>query len=161
VPDHQGENDMNRTSVLAMAAVAAGVTLVAAQSDPIAERKALMKNNAQNVGNLNRMVQGQDAFDAAKVAAAFDAWSANSQKIPTLFPAPPPAGAETRALPKIWEDKSGFEARAAALGKAAADNKGKAGTLDELKTALPNVQAACAGCHDNYRRPAPAGDKKK
>lgn len=151
---------MIRTFV-SLGAVAIAVTAVMAQSDPIAQRKALMKSNAQNAGVVSRMVRGEDPFDAAKVNAAFTAWGENAQKIPTLFPSPPPPGAETRALPKIWENKADFEAKAAALGKAVADNKDKAKTLDELKVAFPNISKACGNCHDNYRRPAPPAQGKK
>ena len=61
---------MTRT-VLAMAAVAVGVTVALAQSDPVAQRKALMKSNGQNAAPVNRMVRGEEPFDAAKVNAAF------------------------------------------------------------------------------------------
>jgi cytochrome c556 len=144
-------------TVLAMAAVAIGVSAVVAQTaDPISARKALMKSNGQNLGALNRMVRGEDPFDAAKVAAAFTTWGENAPKIAGLFPPTSNVGGEaTRALPKIWDNKADFEAKAAALAKAVADNKDKAKTLDELKVAFPNVGGACNACHDAYRRPAP------
>ncbi len=142
-------------TVLAMVAVAVGVTVAIAQSDPVAQRKALMKSNGQNAGAVNRMVRGEDPFDAAKVNAAFAQWTETAQKIPGLFPAPPKPGEETRALPKIWETKSDFEAKIAAFAKAVADNKDKAKTLDELKVAMPLVSKTCGDCHEPYRRPAP------
>jgi len=151
---------MIRTFV-ALGAVAIAVTAVMAQSDPIAQRKALMKSNGQSSGALNRMVRGEDPFDAAKAAAAYATLAENAPKVAGLFASPPPAGAETRALPKIWETKADFEAKAAAFVKAAADNKDKAKTLDELKASYPNVSKVCNDCHEPYRRPAPpAGGKK-
>ena len=57
------------------------------------------------------------------------------QKIPTLFAKPPKPGEDTRALPKIWEAKSDFEAKTADFGKVTAENKDKAKTVDELKVA--------------------------
>jgi cytochrome c556 len=143
-------------TVLAMAAVAAGVTVVVAQSDPLSQRKSLMKGNGQNLGAINRMVRGEDPFDAGKVNAAFVQWTETAQKIPALFPEPPKAGEESRALPKIWENKSDFEAKIANFGKVVADNKDKVKTLDELKVAAPLVSKACGDCHEPYRRPAPA-----
>ena len=148
-------------SVLAMAAIAVGATVVMAQSDPIAQRKSLMKSNGQHSGALNRMVRGEDPFDAAKVNAAFAAWADNASKIPALFASPPPAGAETRALPKIWEQKNVFDAKVGEFGKAVADNKDKAKTLDELKVSYPLVTKVCNDCHEDNRRPAPAGGKKQ
>jgi cytochrome c556 len=155
------EASMIRT-VLAIVAVGIGVSAVVAQSDPIAARKALMKSNGQHSGALNRMVRGEDPFDAGKVTAAFTNWADAAQKLPPLFASPPPPGADTRALPKIWETKPDFDARLAAFGKAVADNKDKAKTLDELKVAYPLVSKNCNDCHEMYRRPAPpaAGQKK-
>jgi len=142
-------------NVLAMTAVAVGVTAVMAQSDLVSQRKALMKGNGQHAGAISRMVRGEDPFDAAKVTAAFAQWTETAQKLPGLFPEPPKPGEETRALPKIWENKSDFEAKIAAIGKAVADNKDKAKTLDELKVAMPLVSKTCGDCHEPYRRPPP------
>jgi cytochrome c556 len=140
-------------TVLTMAAVALGISVVMAQSDPVSQRKALMKGNAQNAGVVNRMVRGEEPFDAAKVNAAFAQWTETAQKLPALFPEPPKPGEETRALPKIWETKSDFDAKIADFAKAVADNKDKAKTLDELKVAFPQVSKACGDCHEPYRRP--------
>jgi cytochrome c556 len=145
--------------LLAMAAVAVGVTIAIAQSDPVAQRKELMKSNGQNAGLLSRMVRGEEPFDAGKVIAAFAQWTETAQKLPGLFPEPPKPGEETRALPKIWETKSDFEAKIAAFAKAVADNKDKAKTLDELKVGMPLVSKACGDCHELYRRPAPPGQR--
>ena len=141
-------------TVLAMTAVAIGVTAVMAQSDPLSQRKALMKRNAQNLVAVIKMTRGEDPFDAAKVNAAFAAWADAAQKAPSLFPEPPKPGEESRALPKIWENKADFEAKFANFGKAVADNKDKAKTLDELKVAAPVVSKACGDCHEPYRKPA-------
>jgi cytochrome c556 len=146
-------------SIIAATAVLGGITVLLAQSDPITERQALMKSNAKNAKGVNMMVKGEAPFDAAQAKAAFNTWHENAKKIPTLFTAPPPADAKTRALPKIWQNKADFEAKAAALAKAASE--GKHSTLDELKVSFPNVQQACANCHDNFRQPAPPAEGKK
>jgi cytochrome c556 len=148
-------------SLLAMIAIAVGATVVMAQSDPITQRKSLMKSNGQHASALNRMVRGEEPFDAAKVDAAFAAWADNATKIPTLFASPPPAGAETRALPKIWEQKNAFDAKTGEFGKAVADNKDKAKTLDELKVAFPRVNNVCNECHEDNRRPSAARGQKQ
>jgi cytochrome c556 len=143
---------MTRTLLVTMA-VMFGVTAVMAQSDPLSQRKALMKGNIENALALNKMVRGENPFDAAKVNAAFAQWEETAQKIPNLFPEPPKPGQETRALPKIWENKADFDAKIAAFAKAVADNKDKAKTLDELKVAFPSVNTACNNCHEPYRKP--------
>ena len=139
-------------TMLAVAA-AAVVTVAVAQSDPVSQRKALMKGNLEGARNVSRMVRGEDPFDVTKVNAAFAQWAETAQKLPALFPEPPKPGQETRALPKIWETKADFEAKNAAFGKAVADNKDKVKTLDELKAAFPGVSKACDDCHEPYRRP--------
>ena len=146
-------------SVIAATVVLGGMTALLAQSDPITERQALMKSNAKNAKNVTQMVKGDQPFDAAQAKAAFNTWHENAKRIPTLFPSPPPADAKTRALPKIWQNKADFEAKAAALAKAASE--GKTDTLDELKASFPTVQQACANCHDNFRQPAPPAEGKK
>jgi cytochrome c556 len=148
------EHQMIR-NMLAMAAVAFGVTAVMAQSDPLSQRKALMKGNGQQLGTLNKMARGEEPFDGAKVNAAFAQWSETAQKLPSLFPEPPKPGEDTRALPKIWETKSDFEAKIADFSKVIADNKEKAKTVDELKVAVPLIGKACGNCHEPYRKPAP------
>jgi cytochrome c556 len=129
------------------------VTFAIAQSNPVEERKTLMKANGKNAGTLGRMVRGEEPFDAAKVNAAFAQFTETAQKLPALFPEPPKPGEETRALPKIWETKSDFEAKIAAFKKAVDDNKDKAKTLDELKVVMPQVSKTCGDCHEPYRRP--------
>lgn len=144
---------MMMRTVLGLAAAAAVVTFAMAQSNPVAERKALMKANGQNAGVLGRMVRGEEPFDVAKVNAAFVQFTETAQKLPALFPEPPKSGEETRALPKIWETKSDFEAKIADFKKAVDDNKDKAKTLDELKVVMPQISKTCGDCHEPYRRP--------
>src|SRR5260370_41257508 len=86
--EHQMTRDM-----LAMVAVAFGVTAVMAQSDPLSQRKALMKGNGEQLGSLNKMARGEEPFDGAKVSSAFAQWSETAQKAPSLFPQPPQPGA--------------------------------------------------------------------
>jgi cytochrome c556 len=155
-PEREGENHMIR-SVLAATALIGGVTVLLAQSDPIAERKQLMKSNASQSKNVSQMVKGEAPFDAAKADAAFRTWGENAQKLPALFASPPPPGADTRALPKIWQNKADFDAKHDAFVKAVAAGKGKTKSVDELKAALPAVSKACGDCHEPYR----AAAKKK
>jgi cytochrome c556 len=144
-------------SVLAATVLLGGITILWAQSDPIAQRRELMKSNASQTKNISQMVKGEAPFDAAKAAAAFTTWGENAQKLPGLFASPPPAGADTRALPKIWQSKADFDAKHDAFAKAAATGKGKTKSLDELKAAFPAVTKACGDCHEPYR----AAAKKK
>jgi cytochrome c556 len=142
-------------NTVAITAVAIGVTSAMAQSDAISKRKELMKGNGQHLGTVNKMARGEEPFDQAKVDAAFAQWTETAQKLPSLFPEPPKPGEDTRALPKIWENKSDFDAKIAAFAAVVAENKGKVKTVDELKVAAPLVGKACGNCHEPYRKPAP------
>jgi cytochrome c556 len=141
--------------LLAMAVVAWAVTAVMAQSDPLSQRKALMKGNGEQLGALNKMAKGEQPFDGAKVDAAFAKFGEVAQKAPSLFPEPPKASEDTRALPKIWETKSDFEAKFADFHKVVGDNKDKVKSVDELKVAVSAIGKACGNCHEPYRKPAP------
>jgi len=127
---------------------------VMAQSDPIAARMALMKGNNDNARNVVQMMRGQKPFDAAAVETAFTQWAETAQKLPGLFPDNSKTGGKTRATPKIWENKKDFDDKAAAFGKAVAENRAKAvASLDGLKAAIAVVGKACDNCHEDYRAP--------
>ena len=56
---------MMKRIVLAAALVALGVTAVVAQSDPIAARKAMMKENGNQPRISREMIEGKQPFDLA------------------------------------------------------------------------------------------------
>jgi cytochrome c556 len=145
---------MQRTSAAVLTAiiVASATGAVIAQTDPIATRQLLMKENNNNAIAIVRMMRGLAPFDAAKIDAAFAQWADTAQKLPGLFPDTSKTGQKTRAASKIWVTKADFDARAAALGKAVAENRNKAKTsLDGLRAAIPAVANACDACHKDYR----------
>jgi cytochrome c556 len=138
-------------TMLAVAALAIGVTAVAAQSDPIAARKALMKANGDQAKIAAAMAKGEAPFDLAKAKAAFASFQEAGEKAPNLFPDNSKTGGDTAALPKIWEDKADFNAK---LAKFAADSKAARETVkdfDSFKAALGNIGKECGGCHELYR----------
>jgi cytochrome c556 len=141
-----------RGLVAAAALIALGTGAGIAQSDPIAARKDLMKHNNDGAKVLVAMMRGTAPYDASKVDPVFSQWADTAQKLPGLFPDNSKTGGETRASPKIWENKADFDAKAVAFGKAVADNRAKAKeSLDGLKAAVGAVGKACDACHDDYR----------
>ena len=143
---------INRSILGAALMIALATTAVIAQSNPIAARKALMKGNDEGGRVTFAMVRGQVPFDATKVDAAFAQWAETAQKLPGLFPDNSKTGGDTRASPKIWQNKSDFDAKAAAFGKVVADTRTSAvGSLDGLKAAFPALGKACDNCHSDYR----------
>ena len=139
-------------AVASVAVVAFGATGVLAQSDAIKARQQLMKGNNDGAKTVVQMMKGQTPFDAKAVDAAFAQWAETAQKLPALFPENSKTGEKTRAAPDIWLDKADFDEKAAAFGKAVADNRAKAtGSLDGLKAAIGVVGKACDDCHKDYR----------
>jgi cytochrome c556 len=142
---------MNRI-VLAVGAVALAITAVAAQSDPIAARRALMKKNGEEAKIVTTMVKGEAPFDAAKAQSAFATFADSAAKAPALFPDNSKTGGDTAALPAIWENKADFDARLAKFGTAAKEAEGKVKDLDGLKATWGGfAKDNCGGCHEKYR----------
>jgi cytochrome c556 len=145
---------MRRRTILAVTGVIIGVGIGAAlaQSDPVKEREDLMKDNQKGADAVVAMMRGQRPFDANAVDAAFQQWADTAQKLPSLFPEGSQTGGDNRASPKIWLNKKDFDAKAAAFGKAVADNRAKAtASLDGLRAAIPAIGNACDACHKEYR----------
>lgn len=119
--------------------------------DVIAQRQALMKDNAGAAKTIFQMVQGKTPYDAAAAQAAFERIAADIKKFPSLFPAGSDQG-KTTASPAIWQDKAAFEALAAkmatdaAAGAAAAPNG-----LDAIKASADAVGGSCQSCHEKFR----------
>jgi cytochrome c556 len=144
------------TSVLAIGLVAA----FAQSADPIADRKDLMTQNGRlfYVG-LNRMVKGEAPYDQAKVDAAFSTIVSDAKKFTVLYPDTAKPGTKTKASPedkysaspKVWENKSDFEAKNADLIKVISSVQGNVKNLDSLKNAYADVAKACDACHETYR----------
>jgi len=142
---------MNRI-VLAVGAVALAVTAVAAQSDPIAARKALMKKNGDEAKAAAAMVKGEAPFDAARAHTIFATFADSAAKAPALFPDNSKTGGDTAALPAIWENKADFDARFVKFGKDAKEAEGKVKDLDSLKATWGGfAKENCGGCHEKYR----------
>ena len=139
--------------VLAAAAVALAVTAVAAQSDPIAARKALMKKNGDEAKVGAAMVKGEAPFDLTKAHAIFATFADAAAKMPALFPDNSKTGGDTAALPAIWENKADVDARFAKFGAAAKAAQSAVKDLDTLKATWPGLlKDNCGGCHEKYRQ---------
>src|SRR5947199_5540224 len=109
-PHNEGRHSMLRT-MLAVSAIAIGITAVAAQSDPIAARKAIMKEVGAQTKTGSGMAKGEVPYDQAKAQTIFSTYADASQKMPNLFPENSKTGGDTAALPAIWTNKADFDAR--------------------------------------------------
>ena len=140
--------------VAAVAALAIGATFVYAQNaSGIKERQSTMKAMGDAAELPAHMVKGEAPFDLAAAQKAFKTIEEGAAKAKGLFPDDSKTGAETWALPKIWENKADVMGR---LDKLAATAKSvQSGIKDKrsLAGALSKVSSVCNGCHDTYRRP--------
>jgi len=133
-------------SILALAGAAAS-------ADPLADRKALMKERGKLAGDLSKVVKGEQPFDAAVVLKTLQDMQANAGRFDTevLFPAGSNTG-DTEASSKIWEDKPGFEAAEdkfeAAVNAAVTDAPAD---LDALKAKFGAIGSSCGACHETFR----------
>lgn len=136
--------------VVGLGAGAGLVQSVMAQSDPIVERKALMRAQGSATGRAVAMLRAQTPYDEAQAKAVLNAYIETTAKFQALFPETSRTG-DTRAAAKIWEDKAGF---AAANDKFAADSKAALSKTASLETFRPAFEAAtqnCNSCHEVYR----------
>ena len=138
-------------TVLAVAAIVIGVTAVAAQSDPIAARKALMKEQGAQTKTGGGMAKGEVPYDQTKAQAIFANYIDTAAKMPELFPPTSKTGGETTAAPKIWEDMAGFKAGFAKLSTEAKAAQSSVKDLDSFKAAFGGLTKNCGGCHETYR----------
>ncbi|WP_332118641.1 cytochrome c [Azorhizobium caulinodans] len=140
-----------RIAVLAALLVPLAATVVVAQTDPIAQRKAVMKEIGEQTKAAGAIVKGEAPYDAAKAAAIFKTYSEGADKFGALFPAGSDKG-DTKAAPAIWSDRAGFDAALAKFKAAVAANIDKVGTADGFKTAMAAVGAECRACHQSYQQ---------
>jgi cytochrome c556 len=138
-------------SLFMAGAIALAATTVVAQQNPIETRQNIMKRQDDDLKVLNAMVKGQAPFDAGKVSAIHTGFADGAAKLRDLFPDDSQTGNKTRASPKIWENRSDFDAKLADFTKAIADAKAQSATADGAKTGFENVVKACDNCHQTYR----------
>ena len=136
-------------TVLAVAVLALGVN--AAIADPIADRKAIMKENGAQNKIATAMDKGEQPFDLAKAKKVFATFADAAGKMPGLYPPDSKTGGETTAAPKIWEDMAGFKAAFEKFGNESKAAEAAVKDLASFKTAYADVRKNCGGCHKVYR----------
>jgi cytochrome c556 len=137
--------------ILAVAALVIAASLAAAQSNPIAARKALMKANGEQAKIGAAVAKGEAPFDADKVQTIFATFMEAAEKAPALFPDNSKTGGKTEALPAIWKNKRDFEARFAKFGADAKAAQADVKDLAAFKAIWSGlIRNNCTGCHEKY-----------
>ncbi len=131
--------------------MACGAGAVWADSDVIAQRRALMKEDGVAAKKLFDMNKGAIPFDLAAAQAALKTMADAAQKTPLLFPDDSKTGGGTAALPAIWENKADFNARFAKFGKDVATAITTTKDEASFKKIAPTVFENCGGCHELYK----------
>jgi cytochrome c556 len=152
LPEFSQEHRMFRRSSIAFAILLFGVAAVAAEDDPIAARKALMKANGDQAKIAGDMAKGAVPFDLDAAHKIFTTFENAAAKMPGLFPDDSKTGGKTEADPKIWDNMADFKARFQKLGEDAKAADASVKDLDSFKAAIGNIgKNDCGGCHQNYR----------
>lgn len=115
-------------------------------------RQASFLMSAALVGQIKAAIdRGDDPKSVAFPARSLARWSA---ALPAMFP-PGSNTAGTEALPAVWSDRAGFEAKAAAYNQAATRLAELAGASDRdgFRTQFAAMLGTCKACHDTYRKP--------
>jgi cytochrome c556 len=138
-------------TVVAVGAIAIGISAAVAQQDPIKERQAAMKGIGAQAGQGAKFMKGEEPFNLAKAQAIFATYAANADKAATLFPDNSKTGGDTAALPAIWTNNADFKAKLAKFSADAKDAGSKVKDEASFKAAFPEVMKNCGGCHETYR----------
>jgi cytochrome c556 len=141
---------MIRQIAIAAAVVVVG-TGVIAQTDVIAERKAIMRGNGAAARTGTQMIRGEAPFELAKAKEAFVGIQNGMTRFPSLFPENSKTGGDTKAAPKIWEDVAGFRAAAAKIVQDAQAATAATTDLASFQANFQRVTTNCNSCHQTYR----------
>ena len=137
-----------RLAVVAVACVVALGTALA-QGDPIAERRALMRDAHKQERTANNIILGK--FLPEKGVAAMQKLQADLAAFVELFPVGSETGGETKADPAIWSNTDDFRAVAArTIEDAKAAEAAIANGQDAFAAAWQVVAEDCSACHETY-----------
>jgi len=147
---------MRQTLLLAAALVAIPIAAAAqtglTPAEIVAARRAAYALSAADFVQLKAQADaGADVHTLVFPSRALARWA---RTLPTMFPAGTNLP-ESKALPPVWSDRPGFEARAAAYAAAATAlaEAAQSGDRAVFLQRWAAVRQACSDCHDTYRSP--------
>lgn len=147
---------MRKAIFAAVIAAIPAVAVAGPAEDTVAARQGFYKLLGANMGVFAAMAKGERDYDATVAQTAADnIVTLTKYNLGHLYtPGTSSDDVEgSRALPKIWEDFGGVQAKgadyvAAAMEMQAAAGLGKA----DMGAALGKLGGTCKACHDEYRK---------
>jgi cytochrome c556 len=128
--------------------------------DTIFARKILMGAIDMNMDAVETMLAPNGKLDATEAREHADTVSIMLMSFPHLFPAgtnqwKPGAdrdpATDTFAAPDVWSNFADFYQRASGASKVA-QQASNAKRLDEFRSLIEQLRAACNGCHEKYMK---------
>ena len=148
--------------MLGATAIAATLSTVAAQPLPVIPRDGpaaivagrqagFLLSGATFASMKGAIDRGEDVKGQQFAARALARWA---RTVPSVFPKGTDV-APTAALPLVWSDRKGFEAKAADYAAAAIKLAQLANAGDKAGFAAQwaETRKTCSACHDTYRKP--------
>ncbi|MEQ9694779.1 cytochrome c [Shimia sp. SDUM112013] len=144
-----------RYALIAALIAAPTLSMAGPAEDTVAARQGFYKLLGANMGVLAGMAQGKMDYDSAKAQTAADNMVVLTTYNGAHLFAPGTSSEDVkgaRALPKIWEDFPGVQAKAADFQAAVKAMQEVAGSGQaEMTAALGPLGGTCKACHSNYR----------
>jgi cytochrome c556 len=131
------------------------ITEAPASEEPgvIEQRQALLEGMGDSFRDIRDQLEGDADFTA--MAASAETIRTNASQFVDLFPEGTSidSGADTEALPIIWEDPEGFAAAHNRLMEATGTmvDAVASGEVEQVQAAVGTLGGACKNCHDTYR----------
>ena len=135
---------------LAAALAQGGAPAALSPEQIVAARRSAYALSAGNFVSMKAAADaGADVHTLVLPARALARWA---RTLPSLFPEGTNLPS-SKALPTVWSDRAGFEARAAAYAAAAQAlaEAAQSGDRAVFLTRWGDLRATCSACHDTYR----------
>lgn len=148
---------MMRLPFVLSALAALSLPAIAAE-DPIVARQALMSSNGGAAAVAAAMLKGEIPYNPVVARSALVSLAATAAVFGDYFPEGSDDPARSKASPKIWQDRAGFDAELTKFqtGTArAVEAAGRDGPADSaaFQAAVLPVFDSCKTCHESYQIP--------
>ncbi|MFT6304551.1 MAG: cytochrome c556 [Granulosicoccus sp.] len=159
------QNQIKSTAVLLGILIIAGQIMAHSGAMGIVKERmdgmSILGDHAKSVGN---MLKGKTPFQIAVVQEAAQSFVTHGEQIPNLFPNTKESreGAETEALPVIWDNWENFTALATQFtedsqklltlsGVLSTDSQSAEDQSRAVRAAFFRSSKSCSACHERFR----------